>query len=156
MYLSTGALRAKRVAWLAAVVVWASVLMLPWWPTEFVDPTFLEYRSSPIEQYREHGNDWWDVVPYGYFLFGFVLQLVAALALPLLVGRQGWWHWPAGVGVLLTTIWQFIAVVPYGLINTTVVPYLAMVAGAALVVAWICVRRWAESDEWPPARIEAS
>ncbi|GLY07815.1 hypothetical protein Acsp01_81940 [Actinoplanes sp. NBRC 101535] len=151
MYLSDGARRARRVAWLAAAVVWAGLLLLPWWPMDFGDPYFMQYRLDAIERYREYGDDWWDVVPYGYYQAGYLLHMAAVVAMPLLVARRGW-HWPAGIVVLLASVWEFIAVVPYSLINTTVVPYLPMVAGAALMASWLIVRNGVEDSVMAPAR----
>lgn len=146
MYLSTGARRARNLIRLAAVVVWAAILLLPWWPTDFRNPTFVEFRPEPIESYRENGDDWWDVVPYGYYLWGYLAHLAAAAAMPVLVTRG--WHWLGGIAVLLTTAWQFTAVVPYGLINTTVVPYLPLAAGVVTLLCWILIRTGDEDDVW--------
>ncbi|OJF11111.1 hypothetical protein [Couchioplanes caeruleus] len=145
MFLSNGARRARTLAWLAVGVVWASLLILPWWPTDYLDPYFLEYRTEAIKRYQEGGDDWWDAVPYGYYLVGFLIHLAAATATPVLAARRGW-HWAAGVTLVLATVWEFTAVVPYGLLGVTVVPFLPMLAGVFIVVAWAMVRR--DAKDW--------
>jgi hypothetical protein len=147
MYLSSGARRARGVMWLGAVVVWVGLLVVPWWPEGFQHSHFTDFRSEPIKDYERYADDWWDAVPYGYYLWGYFAHLMAAVAMPIMVTRRGW-HWVGGGAVLVATVWEFIAVEPYGLVNTTVAPYLPMGAAVVMGLAWLLIRTGGEDDVW--------
>jgi hypothetical protein len=131
----------RRIAWLASVVTLASLLILPWWPGDFNDPLFLEYRGDPLEWHATSGGymDRWYVIPLNYFRFGYLLHLAAAVAAPITLARESRWHWLT-LAIAVTTVWEFTAVVPFGLINTTIVPYLPMIAGLVTCVCWVVAR----------------
>ncbi|WP_156893506.1 hypothetical protein [Actinokineospora enzanensis] len=126
---------------MAAVVTAAAVLVLPWWPDGLSDSTLLGFRAALLRDHDMSGSyaGTNNAIPLAYYRFGYLIQVIAAIVAPAVLNNRGEWHWLT-LGVAFTTVWQFIAVVPFGLLHVTIVPFLPMLAGLTAIICWATAR----------------
>ncbi|MEV6205673.1 hypothetical protein [Kitasatospora sp. NPDC051914] len=124
-------------AWLAvvaAVLTLVGLYVWPWWSGRH-STTFLEYREDFLTD-RTSGDQWWNVLYESWFRFGFAVQTVAVLVLPIAVLRWDRWHWLSAAAVL-GAVWQLVGVLGSTVFHTTPAPFLGPLAGVLAAVAWL-------------------
>jgi hypothetical protein len=145
MAVSTGEVTAGRAVaahWLAAIAAALTVLglyVLPWWPSRFPDPTFLEFRAEYVAELADDTTPWRNVFHDSYFVFGFGFQTGAVLLLPFVVARGDRWHWLSALAVL-GAVWQLIGVLGSTIFHITFAPLLGPLAGLLGLIAWLLAR----------------
>jgi hypothetical protein len=146
---------ARWVALAAALGYLICLLLLRWWPPDFVNPRFLSYREALLEDASVRGNypGLWTFVPVSFYRFGFLIALGAFFVMPWTLCAHGRRHWMVGLTAMLATAWHGFAVVSFGLINTTAAPYGALFSAVLSVGCWICARIALDSER---ARVLAS
>lgn len=132
-----GALRTARIAAVVSAVLVLLSLTLRWWPEDFSSPTFGAHRTEFLDDWGDDSHPWHNYLFWSWFAFGYVLQVLAVLTAPFLVGRRGLLaHGVLAFGVFGCG-WQLVGVRGATLINTTMAPYLGPAAGVVLLGAWI-------------------
>ena len=148
--------RNARIAAAVAAVLVVLSLTLPWWPDGFRSPTFGEFRTRFLRDWRGDLRPWHNQLFWSWFSFGYVLQVLATIAAVPLVGRRG----RAADAVVLFAVlccgWQLVGVRGATLINTTIAPYLGPLAGVVLLSAWVLGRSACTAEEAARAAIVAS
>ncbi|MFE7775378.1 hypothetical protein ACFU5O_16055 [Streptomyces sp. NPDC057445] len=145
MTVSTGHVSEGRTVaayWLAAIATVLTVLglyVLPWWPSDYPDPTFLEYRAEYVADLADNTAPWWNAFHDSYFVVGFAVQTAAVCLLPFVVARRDRWHWLSVLAVL-GAIWQLIGVLGSTIFHTTPAPFLGPLAGLLGLTAWLLAR----------------
>lgn len=142
---------AKRNAHIAAAVAALLVvvgLLLRWWPDDFRNPSFGEYRTEFLDRWAQDGpHPWHNYLFWSWFAFGYLLQVLAVIAAVPAIGRRG----RAANGLVAFAVlacgWQLVGVRGATLINTTTAPYLGPVAGLVLLSAWALGNSARKADE---------
>lgn len=131
---------ARSLAVVAAALTLLGLYVLPWWPSGYPDPTFLQFRAQYVADIADDTTPWWNVFHESYFTFGFGIQTAAAVLLPFVVARRDRWHW-LSVLTVLAALWQLIGVLGATLFHITLAPLLGPLAGVLGLIGWLLARR---------------
>jgi len=127
----------RGVAVIAAVLSVASLLFLPWWPSDFHNPTLLGFRADML---ADPFTSSLPRVTIAYFDWGCFVQVFALVGQAVTVFLKPPWRLPAGLLVALTTGWQLAAMLSGTLPNLTVVAWFAPLCQLILFLCWLGMR----------------
>jgi hypothetical protein len=130
---------ARTLAWVSTALTITMLLLLPWWPSDIHDPSFLTFREEQVDMIDRFGysadRTWWNVFPDSWFQYGWIVQIGLSVVAAVVVGRTDGWRGLVWLGVF-GAVWQLVGVLGSGLLNTTGVPYLCVLTALMLVTAW--------------------